>query len=402
MKLSRREKIGLGLLGMLLLGFIYYRYLYIPQSQCMIDLQIEKQEQELEQNRVQKILDQQLGIQEKLRELNRRKKNMPIGFFTNFQQQDFILLLEEWKNPFSFEIVEMSFSEPFPFTWTTEENPEDPLVGQGVTLAIRYEGDYNGVMDFLKKVEDYPKKIVVDQIQLQQLAPPDRVSGSIRLDFLGFSEDMAEEPLFYWDDHIMLTDQQITHAWIQKAEQIEEAYKLEEEISWISEEMIEEASGPIFQETEIFNFNPDSIFFVGEPKEIWADASVIEEDVYVEYHFFRDIGYRRINMVFDELTPVIETQPQYIQLPTYSLTHETHKVGMVLRDALGKEREVTLANQLDWTGWKELKGKVPIDMTYPVVIQRIYIETPVDLEYGAKGSLLFKRIERVDLIETEQ
>ncbi|NLP46575.1 MAG: hypothetical protein GX347_05995 [Epulopiscium sp.] len=399
MKLSKREKIGLGILGILLIGFIYYRWIFIPQTNTLELLKIEQKNQEDEKKRVQSILDMQPIFQEKSQVLTKKWQNFSVPFFTNIHQQDVILLLQELDNPFPFEIVEMSFSEINPITWIDKDQEEK--IGQDLTVSLQYEGTYDGIMHFLKKLEDYPKKIIVDQIRLQQVSNSSQLGGNIVLHFYGFPEIEKEDLLFHWEQNTILTQQNLAIPWIQNIP-VETEMNEEQSDTW--EEFIENNGQSIDEKSivqklkskTIFQFHPQLVFCVGEPKEVQGTIRLFEEDLLLEYHFLKDIGQRRVNIVVEESSAIISSQPLQVIIPIYAFANEKHGVGMVIRDALGKEKEILLADQINWLGWKTLQTELPVDITYPIVIQRIYIEAPSQSSYGATGKLLFDRIDIVE------
>ncbi|QYR22098.1 phosphodiester glycosidase family protein [Paenibacillus sp. sptzw28] len=64
-------------------------------------------------------------------------------------------------------------------------------------------------------------------------------------------------------------------------------------------------------------------------------------------------------------------------------------------DKAGKSHLVTLADQIDWTGWKQLKVNLPSDkMTYPLKLKRIYVASIADGqdERAISGSVAFDNI----------
>lgn len=409
MKLSNREKIGLSLLGILLIGFMYYRWLFLPQSSTLKSFAMELNKQEEEKIRIQTILAQEPELQEKFEMVTQNIKKYDAPFFTKIHQQDIIVLLQELENPFPFEITEMSFSEINDISWMNEN--EEEHLGQELTVFLTYDGTYDGIMHFLKKIEDYPKKIITNQIRLQQSSIPDRLTGTITLRFLGFSQWREEKPLFQWDQNVTLVQNNLADPWIQKIEKQENTNQnREEENQWTGldwEEpmekenpaVVEESLPSMVKKTSIFHFQPKSVFFVGEPEEVEGTRQALEDHLLVEYHFLRDVGYRKINMVIEDSVAVIPVQPLYVIVPVYSFAKEIHGIGMVLKDALGKEKNLILTSTIDWVGWKEFKAELPIDLTYPVTLSRIYIETPTTSPYGAKGKLLF---DTIDILETDE
>ncbi|WP_249872321.1 phosphodiester glycosidase family protein [Oceanobacillus saliphilus] len=108
-----------------------------------------------------------------------------------------------------------------------------------------------------------------------------------------------------------------------------------------------------------------------------------------------------IQMNYDFSTTTA-TRAAYLQSsPSLELPGDVQKIGLwvhgdgngswlrtVITDAAGTNYTLTLANQVNWTGWKYVETTIPAGISYPVKLWRIYpVETDRNKQYS--GQLIF-------------
>lgn len=114
------------------------------------------------------------------------------------------------------------------------------------------------------------------------------------------------------------------------------------------------------------------------PSTVAAETSVINGAT--EGNNFINLKY-----TFNEAADV--TQAAYVKFQKpYVFDKSIHKIGMwvdgngsghwlrgKLVDAEGTTYKVTLAGEIDWTGWKYVTAKIPEDVVYPIELTRVYV-----------------------------
>jgi hypothetical protein len=153
-------------------------------------------------------------------------------------------------------------------------------------------------------------------------------------------------------------------------------------------------------ETLLYGFESSNTFFVGFPKKIkgklYKDSKSKEGNYSrrLEYDFLRSRKNSQGNIVLAEEKIFIEKQLENIGLWVYTSEKSNHKIGIVVIDRNGKNYNIQLSSQINWTGWKHLKGTIPLEISYPIKLQRIYVES-LDFDKKIKGTLKFDQLEAI-------
>lgn len=93
----------------------------------------------------------------------------------------------------------------------------------------------------------------------------------------------------------------------------------------------------------------------------------------------------------------IPGQPIGLGLWVYG-DNSKHWLRAEVIDAKGKTVYVDLANQIDWTGWKQVKGYFPAGITYPLQLRSIYVVDRAednDTAQPVQGTLYFDEVSLV-------
>lgn len=76
----------------------------------------------------------------------------------------------------------------------------------------------------------------------------------------------------------------------------------------------------------------------------------------------------------------------------YAYEASNHNIGAVIIDAKGKEYKVELTKGVDWTQWQEVEVEMPVEITYPCMVQRIYVEG-IGYDQKLTGKYLFDQLQ---------
>lgn len=386
------------LAGVLVL-YGYINFIIYPQVITIKELKNGIKDYELvinEDNRAEGTLSNLNNKYEKqLEDVDRYSK----GYFTSLEQSTLILLLDSFINNTELEISGVEFSE-----YRTEELGDNEL--NAISASVPFRGYYESLLDFLKQVRQNNKKILIKDINILN-NEEGLVSGNVVLDFYSIPplgtkklsdgiindtsssklnpfapfEGYIEELLDYIDDDNANT---------------ETNYNQDQDMFTSKDQ----DNTPAENTTKVLleGFENLDMFFIGSPKEV--EGSVVRDNnkkqgsysIKFEYDFLTQRGNSIANVVLDNVKQSISIQPEYISISVYSYEKSDHKLGLILKDALGKEYNISLADKIDWIEWNTLESRLPEEITYPAKVQRIYAQS-TNLKSKTNGVFLLDNME---------
>ncbi|SDK51974.1 S-layer homology domain-containing protein [Natronincola ferrireducens] len=190
MKLTKREKRAVFFLMAVVFLGAYYYFLLTPQLAKLQDAKYEKEEAEekLAEYYIAVNLEEQLD--KTIEELNQKVKTASINYFPNIQQEEIILLMQDFLDAPELQVSSLAFSQP-----RVETLGEASLDAMGLNIA--YEGDYQALNGLLKKMWDFQKKIIFNNINISS-KDEGLLTGTIGLDFYHLPDDVEAEGLYDW------------------------------------------------------------------------------------------------------------------------------------------------------------------------------------------------------------
>ncbi|ARE87552.1 hypothetical protein [Clostridium formicaceticum] len=404
MVLNRREKILIGLLaGMVLLG-VYYKFLLVPLGEDLSQLRLDKQEKEFEYLQAKQKLASEVQLKDDTSNLHNEIFDFAGVFFGSMQQEDVILLLNDFILENTLRISSLSFLEARTETFYSgeedqEASDENQLTVEVFSAQINFESDYEGLMDFLQRIREYDKKILAKNLRINNNSGG-QLSGNLLLDFysvpevdkylpqensiLHFATSGEDEEKVPWNPFTA----------VNFFDEAEEGSSLIE--SGGSMEVATQEN--LTRKTLLYGFESENIFFVGEPRDIFGMISLDTNSIEgryaakVQYDFIRGREYNAANLVFEGDPITIIRQPEILALSIYAYENNNHRIGVVLIDSKGREFKVPLVQGVDWFGWRSVETTLPVEVTYPAVLQRIYMESE-DFADKLKGHFLFDKLE---------
>ncbi|MBK5240154.1 hypothetical protein [Clostridium sp.] len=236
MKVTKREQILIGALLLMLLGYSYYNFIYTKQDQKITELKASRDEysQKWEQGKAK------IASQDKRKEqystLNTKISKVTDMLFPSIEQEEIIVVLDKMIKESNLQAETLEFSEvsrentavDTSKTAKVEDdsknatNEIDKLVSDfnGTTVkdgtsentnitnsnvigaykmqvTFKFSGSYDELMNFIEKVEDYDKKVIINSIYLLEAEGSD-LSGTIILDFYGVPK-LNDNYEFDWD-----------------------------------------------------------------------------------------------------------------------------------------------------------------------------------------------------------
>ncbi len=240
-KLSKREKILLGLLGIVIIVFSYYKFIIIPSFNeiNILKEKIQKYKSEYEEMGVDiSSLD---NLDNNYKVLNVKITMLENGLFSGIIQEKIIEILDEMLNNSGLDGKSIVFSDIAKDSVFQEKNSEDneiniteELVNQyfgilsdtlekesesdstkkdeeinqenkdikvdKMTVTIDFEGTYAELMNFIYELENYSKKIIINEIKINSNYEENILQGNIALDFFAIKKlHTIDEEYGKWD-----------------------------------------------------------------------------------------------------------------------------------------------------------------------------------------------------------
>ena len=190
-KLTRREKILLGILIFAVLIYGYVQFLVNPQLVKLSALKAEKQKFDLEMKKLQTADAQEKQLDDTIVNLNQQVRELSSNYFTNTEQEEIILLLNEFLNKPDIKSSAMTFT---PLAEIVLGDHKANLMNASLT----YEGSYENLMELLRSMWKFEKQIIVENVNMSK-NEASLISGNMLLNFynLGNLTDQTDA-LFNW------------------------------------------------------------------------------------------------------------------------------------------------------------------------------------------------------------
>ncbi len=402
MKLTKREKKLLIALGCIVLLYGYINFLLLPQFMKLNDLRtsISNHESIIGENiHSLDVLDELKGTYEENLE---KVESYSSEFFTSLEQSKLILLLDDLTRQTELEIDSINFSE------YKKEEIAGTVVNK-ISTSIPFNGSYDNLLEFLKRVRKNKKKIIIKDINVINNAE-NLISGSLVLDFysvppLGTRKvndgvingefSLKQDPFKPFEGYIdEFINNQDDDNFVYNNDD-----KMDLSVSKDSTEnsYIKDPKEDVNKEI-LYSFEELDMFFVGNPRSIEGSINIDnnkKQGIYavkVQYDFLRQRQTNIANFVFDNKKPYIIIQPEYISLMVYSYEKSDHRIGLVLKDSQGDEYNVLLSDEISWTEWNTLQVDLPETITYPAKVQCIYVQNNT-IESKTNGIFLLDNME---------
>ncbi len=400
MSLNKREKTLLLMLAFVVFVGVYFKFLLTPLQAKIADLQAEEQVYQEKHLEMLQLFGTEPSLDEQLLSVQNQIKNITSTMFGTLDQEDIIVFFYDLLAKGNVELSALNFTEPRVQVKVNEAAEGQGQSGSGsatiYSMQFHYQAEYEELMNFLRAIREYEKRVAINNLEVSAIQDG-VMTGNIAFDVYSVpyvDQLYPDQKGILASDVLLMTDIKLENPFIFYT--VEEPEESSGSGSW---EIIEELEEVIVENwTTLYGFDDQLFFFVGNPRDITGsatlDALAIEGQhaARIQYDFLRERAYSVANLVFDDGTATIPKQPLFIELSVYSEETNRHKVGLVLIDAGGREYNIPLANEVNQIGWQKLKATVPVDITYPAIVQRIYLEND-DVKGKLNGNLLFDNLQ---------
>ena len=394
MRISKRDRNLLILLGIVALLAAYYFILMVPTETKIDNLETELLAKESDKQLLEMKMASEKNLDSNLETIENELAAQTDAFYEQISQEEMLAVVE-------------SFAEGMPINFTdiaiTSNMSQNPNAEKYVA-TVGYQGDYETLLSYIRNVRNHSKKIRISDLSISNDFDAG-IKGKMALEFNAIpvaaqysapseklvkaefnTRDILMSPFTPYENfEVVSTEPEMT-----EPEVIFPEYEFDEE-------------DPIDYEnyrpkTQLYGFEEGNFFFVANNEDISGFltrsktkvAGGYSAEISVDFKTGRD--YSEANLVFETVPVMISKQADYLGLWVYAYEASNHNIGAVIIDAKGKEYKVELTNGVDWTQWQEVEVEMPVEITYPCMVQRIYVEG-IGYDQKLTGKYLFDQLQ---------
>lgn len=429
-KLSDRDKNLLLVLIILIIGVVYYLYIFTPQKEKIKTLIDERNE------KAQQVEEYKTKIQniESYRKKLEDEKNtiMPLAekfYSDDIKQEDIIVFINDLVAKSNIELNQISFSEGDPQdieSLSGEANNEEADSGSEenvnldsnvklLNVDIDLGGTYSSIHEFIRLIENLDKNIIIDELNLRKddsvieeisyqeiLArsenPNDVVSGSMKLTICNVPslEEYKEERYvsILSDPEISLRKENspfVSYPWGNWWTYEDNMSNHLNSSGYSTGTLVpsntvipQSIRNPIVRQVKPMNltdFNDISkLKIISENKDNVVNLSM-KNIPDVTYKVPTTTVQFAENSPFDDKVIVdlssynlkLDKRPRDIGLVMYANTANQMEVGLVIVDNNGVQHFVAMSKNINAAGKNEIETTLDVNMSYPIRISGIYI-----------------------------
>ena len=377
--MSKKEKSLLLLLIMVVLIFVFYKFLLTPQQKNLLQIEDEKIKDLDKFSQINTVLAKEASLNKELAELSSEYQQLNKKYYSGINQPEIMYELNKIIYESNLTIPNISFSSPE--ILEIEEVKVDSL-----SVSLPYRGTYKDLNDFLKKLRDNPKKLLVSQLSMAKDVD-DLLSGQINLEvFSNGSQSGAKDTFYYNNSYEPIINDNPFESF---GGFTEEEYLYDD-----FEGFDNEADKRIVMD----DLETGKAFFMGTSSDVTGDLSRVnfakngKTSLRLEYFISTNFKEERAYVVLDDRDINFKYPPDSIGVWAYSYGYSPVTVGMRFQDLDGRKIDMELARGISWMGWEYISASPPKDLSiYPLKLDRIYLQLePNRNEFGV---ILFDGIE---------
>lgn len=379
MNLSKNEKYLLVLLGVVVVFWIFNRFIFTSQRnnlQSLKDKKIEYEEKAVENSG---ILARGKGINEDFISLNREKDTLLLEYFPKLDQSQIIFLLNEMLDDSNLEISNLNFSEP-----QIEEIRGIPI--NTMDISIPYKGKYGDLLKLMNKIEKSPRKLLITNLIIDQ--DEENLIGELRLKAYSSETIFEKDEDFVAIDTVLNTEKENPFKPFVEYEEVKDGDTVgmneEKESSEFESSGSFSPSGESqekLNKTLVESFDEGKICFV--PSHLNTKGNVYrsrkaKEGKYslrFEYNILAVEEENRAYLDFREKNINFKYPPDTIGFWVYSYGYSPATLGIRFEGQMGEKIDVEVLKGINWIGWRYIEVKPPEDLNiYPLKLDKMYLE----------------------------
>jgi len=396
MKISKKDRNLLILLGFVVVLALYYFFLMMPQENKIKTLEEELALKKSEKDVTLMKLSSEVGLTKNIETLEEEISASANHYFPDITQEEMLAILTSYS-----EGLPISFSE-FAFVDNISTNPNT----KKLQATVSYQTDYYTLLSYIHSLRLHDRKIVLKEVSMTN-GFDTGLTGKMTYEF-----NAIPSVAMFTEQFDQLVSAQLNTRDVMTGPFMPyETFVVEAPTEPISETFVpaypeyptEDLDGDIDYEdyrpkTQIYGFEEGDYFFVGNPSTDITGMTARSKtkvsggfSAEMNFDFASARDYSEANLVFDA-NPVMLSRPaDFISLWVYAYEASNHGIGVVIIDSKGKEYKVRLTDSVGWTQWEEVEAEMPVEISYPCMIQRIYVEG-IGFDQKIVGKYLFDQL----------
>jgi len=393
MKISNREKTLIAVLLVAIFGYLFVNFVITPVQAEIKTLDITKEAKEQELVRINNLIKKEDIIKNENESLNNKLITYSDEYFSNINQEDIILLLNQLNNNDGFEIDKFKFTNKI-----DEDNKIEELI-----VKFDYIGKYEDLYKYIDSLENYEKFIRISDMDIESEGE-NSVSGEMEVNFssIPLIKEYSDNKSYFEEFGNLLAMQTESPymPYASLAEKIADREKVSnDDLSkielYLKDRTVKSING----------FDNDKAFFVGSDIDVIGKISKSENRLYGNYSFELNYNFgvkkadSEANLVFDK-NLIIDSQSKYLSMWVKPNEISGHSIGVVIVDSIGEHYDLSLTNNVDFNDWKALEVEIPIEVNYPCKVQRLYVKS-TDYDQRLNGTILFDQLQTAEVLEDE-
>ena len=209
MKLSKREVISISILALILISICIHKLIIQPQEEQFRFLKNQRDTKKSQLLRLKKDVSSESKLYAETLKLKEQIYSKSENLFTSITQEDIILLIDEFSVSTKLKIPSINFPETRIESILQKSDKEDEkkndkeedLDLKVYSADLKYKGYYYSLLDFLKKISSYDKKIIIKDLNIYK-DDDGYIKGNIILDFYTIGDIVAmKESIYTWESN---------------------------------------------------------------------------------------------------------------------------------------------------------------------------------------------------------
>lgn len=382
--ISKRERNLLLVLGIAVLLWISYQYVFTPQQVNIDKLNEDKLAKEGELSKVNAILANEAKISTELLGLNKEFAAVSEKYFPKIDQPELMNILNNIIDNSKLKIPTITFSDP---TKIEELNSEL------METTIPFTGSYKDLSDLFSQIRDNPKRLLVSTLSLVK-DKEDVLSGQISLDAYTYDKQGNSNEGYFYNNPF------ISSSKLNPFKPFDGYIELANTQPDASGNIPDWNSSNTAQEKRflIDDMEEDNVYFLSTSADVTGKVGKINfpkfGKISIRAEYFISTGYKseKAFVVLDDKNITLKYPPQSIGVWAYAYGYSPVTIGFRFKDADGRDIYAEAKKGVDWNGWQYISAAPPQDLNvYPLKLDRIYFELGANRDdYGV---MLFDRIE---------
>ncbi|AFS77804.1 hypothetical protein Curi_c07310 [Gottschalkia acidurici 9a] len=422
MKLSKREIMSLSILALILVSIGIYKFIIQPQEEQFQFLKNQRDIKKSQLLRFKKEVSLESKLYAETLKLEEQIYSKSKNLFTSITQEEIILLVDEFSVSTKLKIPSITFPETRIESMLQKKDKEDEnkndkekeLDLKVYSADLKYEGYYYSLLDFLKKISGYDRKIIIKDMNIYK-DDDGYIRGNIMLDFYTIENIIeVKESIYTWkanmgsivgDPFLEFNDYIISKQSKEIAsEEIIES-KMESSLTSTIDKMnnrpmpeYKRNNEHLVRRTVLGFENKNDMFFEGNDKKIYGEITLDknrkiegESSLNISYNFLEGRERNTVNISINNNIPILG-QAYGMELSVYPIDKSNCSIGVIIKDKESKNYKLSLTDHLNWDGWRALTIEIPMEIRYPVEIEGLYIEN-LDSSERLSGKLLIDNME---------